>query len=96
MDEIEYYNKAKNYLLSFDSVSEDMLEAHINGWRLRKPKTIKGLFKAFLLHAQNRQGRSSLFQKYGANNHMHSDSKKRRSFLALLFSAGDVWRSARI
>ncbi len=53
---IEYYNRAKNYLLSFDSVSEDMLEAHINGWRLRKPKTIKGLFKAFLLHAQNRQG----------------------------------------
>jgi len=28
------------------------------------------------------------------NNHMHSDSKKRRSFLALLFAAGDVkrWR----
>jgi hypothetical protein len=29
-----------------------------------------------------------------ANNHMHSDSKKRRSFLALLFAAGDVWRYA--
>ena len=28
------------------------------------------------------------------NNHMHSDSKKRRSFLALLFAAGDVRRSA--
>jgi hypothetical protein len=25
---------------------------------------------------------------------MHSDSKKRRSFLALLFAAGDVWRWA--
>lgn len=24
------------------------------------------------------------------NNHMHSDSKKRRSFLALHFAAGDV------
>jgi len=23
---------------------------------------------------------------------MHSDSKKRRSFLTLLFAAGDVWR----
>jgi hypothetical protein len=23
---------------------------------------------------------------------MHSDSKKRRLFLALLFAAGDVWR----
>jgi hypothetical protein len=26
------------------------------------------------------------------NNHMHSDSKKRRSYLALLFAAGDVGR----
>jgi len=26
------------------------------------------------------------------NKHMHSDSKKRRSFLALLFAAGDVRR----
>jgi succinate dehydrogenase/fumarate reductase flavoprotein subunit len=25
---------------------------------------------------------------------MHSDSKKRRSFLAMLFAAGDVWRWA--
>jgi len=29
-----------------------------------------------------------------SNNHMHSDSKKRRSFLALLFAAGDVKRWA--
>jgi hypothetical protein len=28
------------------------------------------------------------------NNHIHSDSKKRRSFLALLFTAGDVKRYA--
>lgn len=26
------------------------------------------------------------------NNHIHSDSNKRRSFLALLFAAGDVRR----
>jgi len=26
------------------------------------------------------------------NNHMHSDSKKRRSFLAMLFATGDVRR----
>ena len=31
---------------------------------------------------------------YWHNNHMHSDSKKRRSFLALHFAAGDVRRSA--
>ena len=29
-----------------------------------------------------------------ANNHMHSDIKKRRSFLALLLAAGDVERLA--
>lgn len=27
-----------------------------------------------------------------ANNHMHSDSKKRRSFLVVLFTTGDVRR----
>ncbi len=32
--------------------------------------------------------------KYPHNNHMHSDSKKRRSFLAMLFAAGDVKRSS--
>jgi hypothetical protein len=29
-----------------------------------------------------------------ANNRMHSDSKKRRSFVALLFAAGDAKRYA--
>jgi hypothetical protein len=28
------------------------------------------------------------------NNRMHSDCKKRRSFLALLFASGDAWRWA--
>ena len=31
---------------------------------------------------------------YEPNNHIHADSKKRRSFLALLFAAGDVSRYA--
>jgi len=26
------------------------------------------------------------------NNRMHADSKKRRSYLALLYAAGDAWR----
>ncbi len=30
--------------------------------------------------------------EYLYNNRMHSDSKKRRSFLALLFAAGDAKR----
>lgn len=56
MREIEYYNKAKSYLLSFDQVTAEMLEDHINEWQIRKPETIKDLFTAFLVHAQNRQG----------------------------------------
>ena len=56
MQEIEYYNRAKDYLLSFDLVTEEMLENHINEWQKGKPKTIKELFKALLVHAQNRQG----------------------------------------
>lgn len=54
--EIDYYNKAKEYLLSFDSVTNEMLELHINEWKNRKPDSIEKLFKALLGHAQNRQG----------------------------------------
>lgn len=32
------------------------------------------------------------FKRQVPNNHLHSDSKKRRSFLALLFAASDVRR----
>lgn len=56
MEEIEYYNKAKDYLLTLDSVTNDMLVAHIDEWKHRKPESISGLYKAFLMHAQNRQG----------------------------------------
>lgn len=56
MKEIEYYNKAKEYLLSFDSVTNEMLEKQFSEWKDRKPKTIQQLFKAFLDHAKNRQG----------------------------------------
>lgn len=43
-------------MLSFDSVTNDMIDAHIDEWKNRKPMTINELFKAFLGHAQNRQG----------------------------------------
>jgi len=56
MQESDYFIKAREYLLSFEEVTEEMLNAQLNEWRERKPTDIKGLFKAFLLHAQNRQG----------------------------------------
>lgn len=56
MEEIEYYNKAKEYLLSFEAVTSEMLEMQLAEWKNRKPETIQKLFIAFLNHAQNRQG----------------------------------------
>jgi hypothetical protein len=56
MCQIDLIVEAKNYLLSFDIITEDILNAHLNDWKERKPKDINLLFRAFLLHAQNRQG----------------------------------------
>ncbi|MEZ5329816.1 MAG: hypothetical protein R3F19_32615 [Verrucomicrobiales bacterium] len=56
MKEIELYDRAKAYLLSFEPVTEEMLERQIQEWETKKPSSIKDLFKAFLHHAQNRQG----------------------------------------
>ncbi len=56
VSEAEYYNKAREYLLSFDLVTDEVLELHINEWKGRKPDSIQGLFKALLGHAKNRQG----------------------------------------
>ncbi|MBN1833466.1 MAG: hypothetical protein JW896_15280 [Deltaproteobacteria bacterium] len=56
MEEVEYFNKAGDYLLSLEGVTEEMIDAHLSDWKNRKPRNISGLFRAFLLHAQNRQG----------------------------------------
>jgi hypothetical protein len=55
MEEIEYYNKAKNYLLSFDDINDEILKIQLDEWKSRKPKNLNELFRAFLIHAQNRQ-----------------------------------------
>ncbi|MBC8147926.1 MAG: hypothetical protein H8E98_08100 [Bacteroidetes bacterium] len=56
MVESEYYYKAKEYLLSFDSITDDILNIHLNEWMHGNPKSIDELFRVFLEHAQNRQG----------------------------------------
>lgn len=56
MKEIDYFNKAKEYLLSFEGITEEMISTQLNEWKGKKPKDIKELFKAFLGHAKNRQG----------------------------------------
>lgn len=55
MEEIEYFDKAKDYLMSLDGVTGKMIDAHLNDWKNKKPKDISGLFKKCLFHAQNRR-----------------------------------------
>ena len=50
------YQLAREYLLSFDGISEDILDAHLTEWRSRKPNDMRGLFRAMIMHAQNRHG----------------------------------------
>ena len=45
MKEVEYYNKAKEYLLSFDLITNDILNEHLNEWQNRSPKSMNALFK---------------------------------------------------
>jgi hypothetical protein len=56
MEEREYLAAAKDYLLSFDEVNEQMIDRHLSEWKERKPTSLNGLFRAFIMHAQNRQG----------------------------------------
>lgn len=56
MKEYKYFDKAKEYLLSFEEISPEILGKQLNGWSNNKPKTIVGLYKAMLMNAQNRQG----------------------------------------
>jgi hypothetical protein len=57
MKEINYYEKAKEYLLSFDEITPEILDEYTleDAWRNRKPDNINKLFKSLLHHAKNRQ-----------------------------------------
>lgn len=37
-------------------MTNEIIDSHLNHWKSRKPKTIPELFRASLLHAQNRRG----------------------------------------
>jgi hypothetical protein len=56
MGQRNYFDQAREYLLSFDGVTDAIIEVHLNEWETRKPSNINELFRAFLTHAQNRQG----------------------------------------
>lgn len=52
----QIFESAKKYLLSFDAVTEEMLDLQLNEWKQAKPATLNALFRAMIAHAQNRQG----------------------------------------
>lgn len=56
MEQANYFEQARTYLLSFDGVTSALIEEHLDEWKTRRPSSINGLFRAFLTHAQNRQG----------------------------------------
>lgn len=56
MNNQEIFDKAKEYLLSFPEVTEEILNSHLTAWKGKKPKDLKDLFKKMVFHSQNRQG----------------------------------------
>jgi|GEM_PF-1343071 len=55
MDNKEIFNKAKEYLLSFHEINEEILNNHLNEWKNKKPKDLKELFEKMCFHSQNRR-----------------------------------------
>lgn len=56
MEKSVIYNKAKDYLLSFKEINENILNEHIIFNESNCPKDIESLFIKMLEHAKNRQG----------------------------------------
>ncbi|MDD3985642.1 MAG: hypothetical protein PHY59_07140 [Methanobacterium sp.] len=55
MDNQKIYDKAKEYLLSFPEINNEILNNHLNYWKGKKPKDLKELFKKMVFHSTNRQ-----------------------------------------
>jgi len=56
MGNLEYFNIGREYLLSFDDVTEDMIDTQLNAWKNQKLSSLPEVYKAILNHAKNRQG----------------------------------------
>jgi len=55
-ENLRIYELAREYLLSFDDITDEIIDAHLTEWRTRKPENMRGLFRSMIMHAQNRQG----------------------------------------
>jgi len=56
MNEIDYFEQGKLYLLEFDGISEEMIDAQLNAWKDQKVSSLPEVYKALLNHAKNRRG----------------------------------------
>ncbi|MCP4352095.1 MAG: hypothetical protein GY795_42065 [Desulfobacterales bacterium] len=56
MSNPEYFNIGREYLLSFDDVTEEMVDVQLNAWKNQKLSSLPDVYKAILNHAKNRRG----------------------------------------
>lgn len=49
-------SNARDYLLSFNGVTTERLDAHLTNWRHLRQESLEGIYRSFLNHAKNRQG----------------------------------------
>lgn len=54
---------ARQYLLSFPSVTPAMLDRHLTDWKTRRHKTLRGVYLCMLQHATNRQAMPNVIGK---------------------------------
>ncbi len=63
MNNMEIFEEARTYLLSFDVVTKRILNKHLTFPVSRKPKNIPELYLALITHATNRQGLANYIGK---------------------------------
>ncbi len=73
MNNIEYFNIGKEYLLGFDQVTEKMIDSQLNEWKSRKVNTLPDVYKAILNCAKNRQGMPNSIGKIENIQHLLFD-----------------------
>jgi len=54
--ELQYFNIGRDYLLSFDSITNEMIDGQLNAWKNQQLTSLPEGYEAILKHATNRRG----------------------------------------
>ncbi len=54
--ELQYFNIGRDYLLSFDSITNEMIDGQLNAWKNQQLTSLPEAYEAILKHATNRRG----------------------------------------